>query len=51
MKKAQLAAALITTDRTVHEAHRRLELGLKRLSGSKSSTIWRQLLRSCLLRS
>lgn len=30
IKEAQRAAALITTDRVVHEARRRLELGLKR---------------------
>lgn len=29
MKEAQLATALITTDRAIHEAHRRLELGLE----------------------
>jgi predicted nucleic acid-binding protein len=30
IKEAQLASVLITTDRVVHEARRRLELGLKR---------------------
>jgi predicted nucleic acid-binding protein len=30
IKEAQLASTLITTDRVVHEARRRLELGLKR---------------------
>lgn len=30
IKEAQLGSVLITTDRVVHEARRRLELGLKR---------------------
>jgi hypothetical protein len=48
IKEVQLVSALITTDRVVHEARRRLELGLKRPELLKVlDDLAQQLLRSC----